>query len=78
MKRVQEHSFTQPRVSFASGYVPNTAEQSTEHRLDEEALSRMDDEGGSSSPAVDLPSAERTSPGSETNLIDCESELQWL
>jgi hypothetical protein len=38
--------------SLASGDVPESARQPSERRLDEEALSRMDDEGGSNDPAV--------------------------
>lgn len=53
------------RLSFASGDVPNSPMQPTERRLDEEALSRMDDEGGSTKPAVDPPAAARkAAPGS--------------
>jgi hypothetical protein len=47
------------RLSFASGDVPNSPEQPTERRFDEEALSRMDDEGGSSKLAVNPSAAAR-------------------
>jgi hypothetical protein len=47
------------RLSFASGDVPKSPEQPRERRLDEEALSRMDDEGGSTEPAVNPPAATR-------------------
>jgi hypothetical protein len=78
MRHVREFSSTPLRLSFVSGDVPSSSARAAEHRLDEEALSRMDDEGCSSSPAANSPSAERTSPRSETELTDCESELQWL
>jgi hypothetical protein len=47
------------RLSFGSRDVPNSPKQPTERRLDEEALSRMDDEGGSTEPAVNPPAAAR-------------------
>lgn len=53
------------RLSFASGDVPNSPKQPTERRLDEEALSRMEDEGGSTEPAVNPPAAAgKAAPGS--------------
>ena len=53
------------RLTFASGDVPNSPKQPTELRLDEEALSRMGDEGGSTEPAVNPPAAARKPvPGS--------------
>jgi hypothetical protein len=52
------------RLSFASGDVPDPPKRPTERRLDEEALSRMDDEGGSTEPAVNPPGAARkAAPG---------------
>jgi hypothetical protein len=43
----------------------SSAKQPSERRLDEEALSRMDDEGGSNDPAVKPPDAARkAAPGS--------------
>jgi len=47
------------RLSFASGDAPNSPEHPTERRLDEEALSRMDGEGGSTEPASNPPTAAR-------------------
>ena len=78
MGDIQEFSSTQPRLSCAPNHVPNSSERATEHRLDEEALARMDDEGGSNSPASNSRSAEPISPRSQTELVDCESELRWL
>jgi hypothetical protein len=40
------------RLSFESNDVPKSPKQPTERRFDEEALSRMGDEGGSNDPAV--------------------------
>jgi hypothetical protein len=75
MGHIQEFSSTPPRLSFASKHVPSSSEKrAAEDCLDEQALARMDDEGGSSSPASNSRSAEPTSPRSETELIDCESE----
>jgi hypothetical protein len=49
----------------------NLLKQPSERRLDEEALSRMDDEGGSDHPAVSPPEAPRkTAPGSKRYFID--------
>jgi hypothetical protein len=45
------------RTSFASGDVPKSAKHPSERRMDEEALSRMDDEGGPNDPVVNLPNA---------------------
>ncbi len=64
MKLVREPSCNSTRTSFASGDVPKSAKQPSERRLDEEALSRMDDEGGSNDPAVNPPGAARMAPGS--------------
>jgi hypothetical protein len=44
-------------TSSASVDVPKQAKQPTERRLDQEALSRMDDEGGSNDPALSPPDA---------------------
>jgi len=52
------------RLSLASRDVPNSPEQPTERRLDEEALSRMDGERGFTEAAVDQPAATRkAAPG---------------
>ena len=47
MKLVQEPSCNSLKTSSALGDVPKSAKQPSEYRLDDEALSRMDDEGGS-------------------------------
>jgi hypothetical protein len=78
MGHIQEFSSTPPRLSFASNHVLSSSERAAEDCLDEQALARMDDEGGSSSPASNSRSAEPISPRSETELVDCESELRWL
>jgi hypothetical protein len=53
------------KLSLAPGDVPNSRKHPTERCLDEEALSRMDDEGGSTEPAVNPPAAARkAAPGS--------------
>jgi len=53
-------------LSFASKDVPNSpSKRTTERRLEEEALSRMGDDGGSTEPAVNPPAAARkAAPGS--------------
>jgi hypothetical protein len=55
MKPLREPSCTPMRISFASGDIPKSAKQPSERRFDEEALSRMDDEGGANDPAVPRP-----------------------
>jgi hypothetical protein len=65
------------RLSFAPGDVPNSSEQPTKHWLDEEALSRLDDEGGSNDPAVNSPVGP-SSPGGDADSVDSECEFQWL
>ena len=55
MKLVRELSSNAMRTSFVSTGVPKSAEQPSERHLDEEALSRMDDEGGSNDPVVNPP-----------------------
>jgi hypothetical protein len=65
MNLVRDPSSNSMRTSFVSSGVPKSAKQPSERRLDEEALSRMDDEGGSNDPAVNPPDAEKTAaPGS--------------
>jgi len=65
MKLVREPSSNSVRTSFVSIGVPKSAEQPSDRHLDEEALSRMDDEGGSNDPAVNPPgTARRVAPGS--------------
>lgn len=78
MRHIQESSNTPLRLSFALGDVVSSSERATERRLDEEALARMDDESGSSSPVSNPPSAEPMSPPSETEVTDSDSELRWL
>ena len=56
---VREPSCNSMRTSFASGDVPKSAQQPSERRLDEEALLRMDDEGGPNDPAVNPPDTAR-------------------
>jgi hypothetical protein len=56
MKPARE-SCNSTSTSFALSDVPKSVKQSSERRLDEEALSRMDDEGGSKDPAVNAPDA---------------------
>jgi len=46
-------------ASFSSDDVPKSAKQASERRLDEEALARMDNEGGSNDPSVNPPSFPR-------------------
>ncbi len=55
--------------SLALGDIPQSAKQPSEHRLEEEALSRMDDEGGSNNPAV-IPqdAARKADPGNRSVL----------
>jgi len=57
MKIVGESSCNSMRKPFASGDVPKSAKQPPERRLDEEAVSRMDDEGGAPDAAVNPPDA---------------------
>jgi hypothetical protein len=64
MKLVREPSCNSTKTSFASCEVPKSAKQRSERHLDEEALSRMDDEGGSNDPAVNPPGAARKAGGS--------------
>src|ERR1700751_323619 len=64
MKPVREPSCAPMRISFASGDIPKSAKQPSERRFDEEALARMDDEGGSNDPAVNSPdAAKKAAPG---------------
>jgi hypothetical protein len=65
MKSVREPSCNSMRTSFTSADLPQSAKQPSERRMDEEALSRMDDEGGSNDPAVNRSDAARKdAPGS--------------
>ncbi len=57
MKIVPDPSCSATRKSFVENDVPKLPWQPSERRLDEEAVSRMDDEGGSNNPAVTLPKA---------------------
>ena len=52
MNLVRESSCNSARASSASGDVSQSPTQPSERRFDEEALSRMDDEGGSAEPAA--------------------------
>jgi hypothetical protein len=56
---LREPSGNSMKTSFASGDAPKSAKQPSERRLDEEALLRMDDEGGSNNPAVNPPDQAR-------------------
>jgi hypothetical protein len=47
---------TSQRTSLITADVPKSAAQPSQRRLDDEALSRMDDEGGPNNPGVN-PSA---------------------
>jgi hypothetical protein len=48
-----------------SGDAPRSATKPSQRCLDDEALSRMDDEGGSNNPSVDRPDAAgEAAPGS--------------
>ena len=64
MKLVREPSNNSVRTSFVSIGVPKSAEQPSERHLDEEALSRMDDEGGSNDPALNPLATTKAAPGS--------------
>lgn len=55
MTLVREPFGNSRRTSFASADVPKSPKQPTERRLDQDALSRMDDEGGSNDPALKPP-----------------------
>ena len=55
MKHIRKIPPTLVGLSPTSGDVPESPKQRTEHRLDEEALSRMNDEGGPNKPTATLP-----------------------
>ena len=59
MRLVRDFSRDSRRTSFVSDDVTKSAEQPSERRFDKDALSRMDDEGGSNEPAVNPPNAAR-------------------
>jgi len=64
MKLAREPACNSTRTSFVAGNVPNSVKQPSECRLDEEALSRMDDEGGASDAPVNPPgTARKARPG---------------
>ena len=64
MTLVREPFCSSKATSSASGDVPKPAKQPTERRLDQEALSRMDDEGGANDPALNPPDAAgKAAPG---------------
>ena len=54
MTTVQKLSGNSMSESFASNNLPITVMQPTERHIDEEAKSRMDDEGGSLDPQVNV------------------------
>jgi hypothetical protein len=65
MKLDREPSCNSMKTPFVSGDVPKSTKQPSERRLDEEAVLRMDDEGGAPDGAVNPPGAARTAgPGS--------------
>jgi len=63
MKTVQKLSGNSMSESYAPGNLPIPAMQPTEHHLDEDATSRMDDEGGSQVPATEPPAAVKQADG---------------
>jgi hypothetical protein len=63
MKLVGQPSCNSMRTSFVAGDVPKSAKQPSERRLDEEAVSRMDDEGGAPDAPVNPPGAAKAGPG---------------
>jgi hypothetical protein len=65
MKLDREPSCNLMKTPFVSGDVPKSAKQPSERRLDEEAVSRMDDEGGAPDAPVNPPgAAKKAGPGS--------------
>jgi hypothetical protein len=65
MKPVRGHFRNSLTTSSVSGAVPKSPKQPSERRLDEEAVSRMDDEGGAPDAAVNSPAAAKKAvPGS--------------
>jgi hypothetical protein len=64
MTLVREPFCNSRATSSTSGDVPKPAKQPTERSLDQEAVSRMDDEGGSNDPALNPPdTAGKAVPG---------------
>jgi hypothetical protein len=64
MTLVREPFCNSRTTSSAPGDVPKPIKQPTERRLDQEAVSRMDDEGGSNGAALNSPyTAGKTEPG---------------
>lgn len=57
---VQEPCCNLPRTSSAMGDVPRSGKQKSERRLDDEALLRMDDEGGANSSVRHADAGEKT------------------
>ena len=57
MKDVRELSYTPGRLSFSSGHGPESPDRPQDHRRDEEASSRMDDEGCPNERTATLPDA---------------------
>ena len=65
MKLIRRPSPDLTRTSLVSVDVPKSAGLPSERRLDEEAVSRMDDEGGANNPAMNPPGiATKAAPGS--------------
>jgi hypothetical protein len=65
MKIIGESSCNSMTTPFATGDVPKSAKQPSQRRLDEEAVSRMDDEGGAPDAALKPPgAAKKAGPGS--------------
>jgi len=62
MKTVQKLSGHSMSMAYAPGNLPIPAMQPTERHMDDDAKSRMDDEGGSLDPHVNAPATPRNAP----------------